>query len=250
MISFVFTNLWRISIVGIALLLFYFFLKIVYKKKEIVTRLTKEQLQFWNFILIILPFIYILSVSWYVWRPYNQTIILPEKYEGVVVVQYDRPDGQSKKWTGGFLGIGASRIIEVDSTGIAKTKFKFHNNAIPFLGAKQTHHNKGGLKIYYKNDLNNEIIKGADGKYSTYENKVKELPSLYFEGTDFYYPLMIFVVTKSENYNNYFLSKEEMINEYIIKHNQEPSPGRFFNVRILNNKYNQYYKLQEYYRKK
>ncbi|MCF6350950.1 MAG: hypothetical protein L3J23_07985 [Flavobacteriaceae bacterium] len=122
--------------------------------------------------------------------------------------------------------------------------------AIPFLGVKQTHHNKGGLKIYYKNDLNNEIIKGADGKYSTYENKVKELPSLYFEGTDFYYPLMIFVVTKSENYNNYFLSKEEMINEYIIKHNQEPSPGRFFNVRILNNKYNQYYKLQEYYRKK
>lgn len=208
MISFVFTNLWRISIVGIILLLIYFFFKIVYKKKEIVTRLTKEQLQFWNFILIILPFIYILLASWYVWRPYNQTIILPEKYEGVVVVQYNRPDGQSKKWTGGFLGIGASRIIEVDSTGITKTKFKFHNNAIPFLGAKQTHHNKGGLKIYYENDLNNEIVKGADGKYSTYESN-KGLGVYFSEFRYRYDPIIIFTVANRKHYNYFFMTKKE-----------------------------------------
>ncbi|MFB9057141.1 hypothetical protein ACFFU9_10345 [Mariniflexile ostreae] len=248
MISFVFTNLWRISIVGITLLLVYFFLKIIYKKNRIETKLTKQQLQLWNFILIIFPFIYILFTSWYVWRPYNQTIILPKNYDGVVAIQYDRPDGQKEKWTGGFLGIGASRIIEVDTTGIAKTQFKFHNNAIPFLGVKQNYQNKGGLKIYYENDLNNEIIIGADGKYQTYKNQNIKHPNIYFTGLT-KYPLIIFVITKTKKYDNYFLNEEEMINEYKIKHNQEPILGTFLNIHKLNNRYNKYYKLQEYYLK-
>ncbi|CAA0210562.1 hypothetical protein [Tenacibaculum maritimum] len=248
MISFIFTNLWRISIIGIALLLIYFILKTVYKKNRIETKLTKQQLQLWDFSLVILPFIYVLLASWYVWRPYKQTIILPQNYEGIVAIQYDRPNGQKEKWTGGFLGIGASRIIKVDTTGIAKTQFKFHNNAIPFLGVKQNYQNKGGLKIYYKNDLDNEIIKDADGKYQIYKNQNIEDPNIYFTGHT-KYPLIIFVITKSKNYNNYFMSEEEMINEYKVKYNHEPILGTFFNVHKLKNEYNQYYKLQEYYHK-
>jgi len=247
-ISFVFFQLWKISIVGVVLILIYFFLKFICKKNRIKTNLTKQQLQLWDFILIIFPFTYILLISWYVWRPYNQTIILPKNYEGIVAIQYDRPNGQKEKWTKGFLGIGASRIVEVDSTGITKTQFKFHNNAINILGLKQNYHNKGGLKIYYENDLNNEIIKGADGKYQTYKNKNIKNPYIYFTGLT-KYPLIIFVITKSKNYDNYFMNEEEMINEYKIEHNQKPMLGTFLNVRKLNSKYAKYYKLQEYYLK-
>ncbi|MFL0104576.1 hypothetical protein, partial [Tenacibaculum maritimum] len=141
-------------------------------------------------------------------------------------------------------GIGASRIIKVDTTGIAKTQFKFHNNAISFLGLKQTYHNQGGLEIYYKNDLRNEINKASDFEWKNNINK----EYVYFTGFD-YYPLMIFVITKSKNYNNYFMSEEEMINEYKVKYNHEPILGTFFNVHKLKNEYNQYYKLQEYYHK-
>ncbi|MCG8776353.1 hypothetical protein [Tenacibaculum finnmarkense] len=208
MISFIFTNLWRISIIGIILLLVYFFLKIVCKKKKIVTKLTKQQLQLWDFILVILPFVYVLLASWYVWRPYKQTIILPKNYEGVVAIQYDRPNGQKEKWTGGFLGIGTSRVIEVDNTGIAKTQFKFHNNAIPFLGAKQNYQNKGGLKIYYENDLNNEIIKDADGKYATYESN-KGICVFFSESRHQYDPIIIFTVANKKHYNYFFMNKKE-----------------------------------------
>ncbi|MCD9621225.1 hypothetical protein LVJ99_09670, partial [Tenacibaculum maritimum] len=49
MISFIFMNLWRISIIGIALLLIYFILKTVYKKNRIETTFSKHQLQVWDF---------------------------------------------------------------------------------------------------------------------------------------------------------------------------------------------------------
>ncbi|MCG8713901.1 hypothetical protein [Tenacibaculum finnmarkense] len=242
MISFIFTNLWRISIIGIILLLVYFFLKIVCKKKKIVTKLTKQQLQFWDFILVILPFIYILLVSWYVWRPYNQTIILPRNYEGIVVIQYDRSYGQSEKWVGGFLGIGASRIIEVDSTGTAKTQFKFHNNAIPFLGLKQTYHNRGGLKIYYENDLWCEIKKVSFFEWENNRNK----ECVYFTGFD-YYPLIIFVITKPKNYDNYFINKDEK-NILQEKYNKNPYKNYPPDKHELNQKYAKYYKLDYQYK--
>ncbi|SFZ83862.1 hypothetical protein [Tenacibaculum maritimum] len=242
MISFIFTNLWRISIIGIALLLIYFILKTVYKKNRIETKLTKQQLQLWDFSLVILPFIYVLLASWYVWRPYKQTIILPQNYEGVVAIQYDRPNGQKEKWTGGFLGIGASRIIKVDTTGIAKTQFKFHNNAIPFLGVKQNYQNKGGLKIYYKNNLRNEINKASDFEWKNNINK----EYVYFTGFD-YYPLMIFVITKPKLYRNYFMSKDEKKNLQ-EKYNKNPYKNYPPDKHELNQKYAKYYKLDNQYK--
>lgn len=247
-ISFVFFQLWRISILGIFLLVIYFFLKFVFNKKEIVTKLNKKQLKNIDFFLIISPILYVILTLWYVWRPYKQSIILPKDYEGIVAIQYERPDGQPYKWIGGFLGIGASRLIEVDSTGIVETQFKFHHNAISFLGLRQTYHNRGGLKIYYENDLNNEIVKGADGEYRVYKN-IENYPNIYFTGLD-YYPLIVFVITKSDNYNDYFMSEKEMINEYKLKYNRKPTLGKFYGVLKLKNKYNKYYKLQEYYLKK
>lgn len=206
--SFVFTKLWQISILGILLILLYYILKIGFKRKEIKTKLTKQQLQLWDFFLILFPFFYVTITSWYVWRPYNQSIIVPKNYDGVIAIQYNKPDGQPKKWIGGFLGIGASRLIEVDSTGIAKTQFKFHNNAIPFLGLRQTYHNRGGLKIYYKNDLDNEIIKGADGKYATYE-KNNGLGIFFSECRYQYSPIIVFTVTNKKKYNYFFMNEKE-----------------------------------------
>ncbi|CAA0149566.1 hypothetical protein ACE1MK_15315 [Tenacibaculum maritimum] len=240
-ISFVFFQLWRISILGIFLLLIYLILRFGFKKKEIATRLDRRQLQKLDFFLAIFPILYVILTLWYVWRPYKQSIILPKGYEGVVAIQYNKPNGLVKKWTGGFLGIGASRLIEVDSTGIAKTQFKFLNNAISFLGMKQSNQNDGGLKIYYENDLDNEIVKGADGVYYSYKNN-NEL-GIYF--TDFnYYPLMIFVIVKTKNYNKYFMTKDEIGNWK--KNQEERYPQTYIEepVHKLNKKYD-YYNLIE-----
>ncbi|MEM6814201.1 MAG: hypothetical protein AAF600_07360 [Bacteroidota bacterium] len=249
MVSFIFTNLWRISLLGIALLLIYFILKVGFKKNKIETKLSGLKLILWDLFLILFPFIYVLLTCWYVWRPYKQTIVIPKDYEGVVAIQYNKPDGQEKRWIGGFLGIGASRLIKVDTTGIAKTQFGFHHNAIPFLGAKQTYYNRGGLKIYYENDFKNEIIKGANGKSYTYEDKDENKPNIYFTGFR-KYPLVIFVVTKSENYLNYFMTKEEKKIEQRAYDNN-PYENYPPDEHELNKRYsNKFYGLNPHYRKK
>ena len=188
--------------------------------------------------LYLLPFLFYAAVIWYADRPYRQTVVLPEGYEGVVAVQYDKPNGQPKKWTTGFLKIWPSRLIEVDSTGIAETQFTFHHNAIPLLGSEQTYYNRGGLAIYYENDLRHEIVPGFDAtRPTTLETSVKGTPNIYMTGFN-YYPLMIFVVTKPEKYYDYFMTEEEMIEDYKEKYKQEPTPYTFSDIRILNEKYN------------
>ncbi len=243
-LSFVFFQLWRISILGVFILLMYLLLRFGLKKKEIITRFNKRQLKNLDFFLAILPILYLSLSLWYVWRPYRQSVILPVNYEGVVAIQYNKPNGQEKNWTGGFLGIGASRLIKVDTTGISKTQFKFLNNAIPFLGMKQSHLNDGGLKIYYENDLDNEIIKGADGIYDTYRNN-SEL-GIYFTGFN-YYPLMIFIITKPENYYKYFMSKNE---KDIIQKEYDKDPYNNYppNEHELNLKNKKYYNLDSDYK--
>lgn len=171
---------------------------------------------------------------------------MPEGYEGVVAIQYNMPDGQPEKWTGGFLGIGTSRYIEIDSKGIAKTQFKFHHNAIPLLGLGQHYYNRGGLKIYYKDDLENEI---SEASFFEWQNKADN-PYIYKEGPDFYYPILLFTITTPNKYYQYYLTEEEMIESYRKKYNEEPSKGRFFNVRILRKSYQHFYQLQNHHHKK
>ncbi|MGB0879531.1 MAG: hypothetical protein ACPGTO_03090 [Polaribacter sp.] len=245
-----------IGVLGVVFLVIYLFSKTINNEKPVIVYAPKKWLglsRVLNVILILLPFILYAISMWYVWRPYKQVVVIPENYEGVIVICYNKKDGQAKEWTGGFLGINASRLIEVDTTGIAKTQFNFHNNAIPFIGAKQTYSNRGGLKIYYKNDLENEINFGryyGEGmdKYLVNKSELNNLPNIYFTGYN-YYPLIIFVVTKPKNYHHYFMSKEEMIDDYVKEHNQEPSDSRLSNTRILNKKYNHYYKSLKYYLK-
>lgn len=245
-LSFAFFKLWPIALVGIALLVVYVVLRFAFHTKQLPRVFTKEQLPYWDWFLGLSPFLYAALSLWYVWRPYRQTIILPQDYEGVVAVQYDKPNGQPKKWTTGFLKICPSRLIEVDSTGIAETQFTFHHNTIPLLGLYQTHHNRGGLAIYYENNLRHEIVPGFDGTRSTtLETSVKGTPNIYMTGFN-YYPLMIFVVTKPENYHHYFMTEKEI--ETWMEQRQKQS--NFYVERPrhkLNAKYKHYYQFKEYY---
>ena len=249
MISFIFTNLWRIAILGLLLLIIYYILKYGYKKKKITFFISRKNEILWDIFLILSPFIYMSLTCWYVWRPYHQAIVLPKGYEGIVVVKYNEPDGQIEKWTSGFLGIGSSHLIEVDTTGIAKTKFKYHYNAIPLLGARQTNRNRGGLKIYYKDNLWNEIIDGANGKNCyTYKNKSKNKPNIYFISHYNHYPLIAFVITNSENYSKYLLNEKEKndnyIKEYFKKYCTPPKSIPFsLEENALNKDYGHYYDL-------
>ena len=245
-VSFIFFKLWRIAIVGILLLLVYVILRFLFGIKKVETNLNKLQLEYLDAILGAFPVFYVILTMMYISRPYRQAVVLPAGYEGVVAVQYDKPNGQEEKWIGGFLGIGASRLIEVDSTGIAETQFKFLKNAVRHLGIRQTESNDGGLKIYYENELDDEIVKGADGIYYDYENTIENQPSIYFTGFKGY-PLIIFVVTKSENYYNYFMTEKE-IDDW-VKTRKEKHPKIYIErpTKKLKNNYHSFYDLKDYY---
>jgi len=204
-VLYLFIPLLPILLLGIIFIIIH---SVTNNESSIVCKLTRFQFYISTFLLIILPIIFYLFTVWYVFRPYKQVIVIPENYEGIVVIQYDKPNGQPKKWTGGFFGIDDYRLIEVDSTGIAESQFDFHHNSIPFLGLEQTYYNRGGLKIFFENDLKNEIITGANGINSTYENKDKNKPSIYFTDAKMF-PLIIFVITKKDNYSFYFMNEDE-----------------------------------------
>ena len=208
-LSFVFTNLWPIAIVGFLLLILFFILKYIFRKSVVQTSLNKRKLQLWDFFLIIFPFIYVILISWYVWRPYRQTIILPNSYKGIVAIKYDEIKAQNEIWTNTFFGLCGSRLIKVDTSGVARTSFKFHNNSIPILGIKQLNYNRGGLKIYHENNLDDEIVEGFDGTWFVGAS-AKEGGKQIYSTNYSYYPLMIFVVAPPENYFDYFMTEKEI----------------------------------------
>lgn len=248
LLSFVYALLWPISLLGIALFLLFLILRFGFKKKRFPIKITEVQLRYWDLFLIAFPFFYVGLINWYVSRPYRQTVILPAGYEGVVAVQFDKPNGQAKNWTGGFLGICASRSIKVDSTGVAETQFKFINYSIPWLGLEQVEYNNGGLKIYYENDLRHEIVPGADGScYNTYEHEVKGAPNIYFAGFRSY-PLFIFVVTKPENYFKYFMTEKEKT-VWLAQQKKDASPYTYMEVseNELNANYDSFYRFKDFY---
>ncbi len=242
-ISFIYFQLWRILIPGVVLLIIYLILRFIFRIKTLPPKLNKNQSLFISIFLYALPILFIFWVNWYGERPYRQTIIIPENYEGVIAIKYGQYDGQ-RQWTGGFLGIGASRLIKVDTFGIAFTQFKYHNNNLSFLNTRAPRFNNG-LEIYFKNDLKHKIpiitdpISNKD--YFNFEKAEKEgRPIAYF--TEFNSPpLVIFVVTKPSNYHKYFMTEKEMIEEYRKEKNKEPRPYIFEDVRKLRKKYHKYY---------
>ena len=249
MVSCLFTSLWPIALLGLVLLITYYILKYDFKKKRLCLHTIKIQLVVLDVFLVLFPFLYVILPVWYLWRPYKQAIILPDQYEGIAVVQYDRPEGQAKKWIGGFFGLGASRLIMVDSTGMAKSQFTYHYNAIPFLGVSQ-HYDTGGIQIYYQSNVHQEIITGADGGGITYENDNNNAPNIYFTKHR-EYPLIIFVITTKENYHHFFLSDEEKMECYKNIYGHYPNyPENFSYFNELNKNYSHYYDVYDDYLKK
>ncbi|MFM2375488.1 MAG: hypothetical protein RLZZ165_585, partial [Bacteroidota bacterium] len=111
LLSFVFFQLWRLSIIGIALLLIYLVLRYLFRVKSFPVRWSEEKMRIWNVFFYLHPLLLVVSILWYVYRPFHQSVVLPRNYEGLVVIDYGQPDGQEKNWTGTFLGMGGRRLI-------------------------------------------------------------------------------------------------------------------------------------------
>lgn len=245
-LSYVAFQLWRILIPGVFLFVLFLILRFIFRIKTLPSELTKNQSLYVRVFLYALPILFTIWVNWYTERPFRQTIIIPENYEGIIALQYGQHDGQ-KQWTGGFLGIGASRLIKVDTFGIAFTQFEYHNNDINFLNINPPDLNNG-IKVYFKNDLKHKIsIKTtpiSEKDYFIFEKVEKEnRPVGYFTGFKSP-PLIVFVVTKKSNYYKYFMTEGEMINEYINDHEKEPYQGYFNGTRKLKKEFRIYDQLE------
>ncbi len=246
-LSYIAFQLWRILIPGVILLIVFIVLRFIFRIKTLPPKLTKDQSLYVSVFLYALPILFTIWVSWYNGRPYRQTIIIPENHEGIVAIQYGQEDGQ-RQWTGGFLGLWASRLIKVDSTGTAKTQFKYHNIDLKFLDISISN-SSYGIEIYFENDLEHKIpIKAypiSANDYLNFEQAEKEdRPVGYFTGFDAP-PLIIFVVTKQSNYHKYFMTLEEKKKEQIKNPDVYYSSWYFENDNnILKEKYHYLYRLQ------
>ena len=149
-------GLWRLAVIGTILGVVYLFLRFVLGLRAVAVERPNKKLIVWDVFFYLHPIILIICFLWYVDKPFNQTIVLPISYEGIVVIEYDRKDGQPKEWINTFLGLGGSRLIKVNKNGYAKTQFKVEDLYVPTFGSRSGFTLKG-LKVYYENDLNNEL---------------------------------------------------------------------------------------------
>ncbi len=135
-------GLCRVSIVGVLLLFVYYILKHYYEIKEFPVKIPKAVSFLLTVFFVLLPFIVVIGIQLYYERPYKQIILLPDAYEGPVVLLYDKAKGQQKIWKDGY------RIIKVDSNGLGCTQFKPEENRVGSLE---------GIKVYLRNDLTHEL---------------------------------------------------------------------------------------------
>ena len=201
-ISFVLFKLWPIALLGLLMLGAHFF---VGRRGSQRSGTTGKP--WWaspiDIGVVIFPLLLTGFVLWYPGRAYRQLIVLPDRYEGRVWVQYDRPDGDAVEWMGGLFGVGASRVIRVGRDGIAKTQAVMHDNDIEVLDAHTAARFGQGAKIVFADNLDQELIPNIDISYKDHINQDPAEPSLFFVTPDVY-PDLLFVVTNVTDYCTYF----------------------------------------------
>ncbi|MFV0305620.1 MAG: hypothetical protein ACK5IC_09100 [Moheibacter sp.] len=213
-ISWWFFQFYRIVFVGLAILLLYLVLRYLFQIKELPFNLTQKQPSLLNLCLYALPFLFMLGVFLYLNPSYKQKIVVPKDYEGLVVIFYDQPNGQEKKWMDGFLGIGQSWLIEVDSTGVAKTKHKYPKREIPFLHASDNPDYFENVKVYFKNDLKESLPKREklnENIESQQHLKLKQnqIPTAFYIPASQNVDETFFVVTNINDFDKYFNTDED-----------------------------------------
>lgn len=202
-------GLWRLAVIGTILGVVYLFLRFVLGLRAVAVERPNKKLIVWDVFFYLHPIILIICFLWYVDKPFNQTIVLPISYEGIVVIEYDRKDGQPKEWINTFLGLGGSRLIKVNKNGYAKTQFKVEDLYVPTFGSHSGATLKG-LQIFYENDLENEIPffsreRFSDNADELFKKIIKHNLPVSF---NYYYndKHTVFVVGKGKAYNKYFVT--------------------------------------------
>lgn len=228
---------WKLAIIGAIGLIFYLVLRFVFKNKSISINISKRTLFVWDCFLYSLPILFIIFSWLYLTKPFNQTIVLPKGYEGIVTIEYEQKDGQPKKWIDESFGMGGSRLIKVAKNGKAKTQFKYDDKYVPLLGT-YSQVSLAGMKIYYEGNLNIEIpqysYNGSAGTEDFQYEKLKQknLPTAYTTAVN--KQKNTIVICKVNEYSNYFYTEHE------IKEMEEQ--GIFLDS-WSNNLREQYYKL-------
>lgn len=180
-----------------------------------------------KFLIYIHPVLLLLFFQQYDRYPYKQTIVLPEGYEGLVIIEYNQKEGAPKEYSGGFLGIGSSSLITVDSNGYAKTQHKFLKRSIipNFIREPAVLNYFEDAKVYYKNDLKTLIPKSQsrldwydyyvknnsystmsdeDSEFNTFVYNIKkDKPVIFYDG-GYSNLVALFIVTKPSHYEKYF----------------------------------------------
>lgn len=178
-----FFDFYWIAVIGVLLLLYYYVAKYVFKVRELRGGLSKTVTNIISILLIVFPPLSLLGIKLYYHRPFKQKIVIPENYEGVVVVGYGSERIKKQEWDDGY------RLIKVDKHGLGETGFKISE----FIGGTLDE-----TVIYYNNHLNHPIpVLSSDPQ----NNDTTKTSAYIVDFTDDY---QVYILTK--NYKKYFIA--------------------------------------------
>ena len=182
-ISFVFFDFYWIAIVGALVLLYYYVAKYLFKVQKAQPGLSKSAVNIISIFFIALPPLSLLGIELYYHRPFKQKIVVPENYEGVVVVGYGNENKAKEEWDNGY------RLIKVGDGGLAETSFKIPG----FISGTLDE-----TLIYYNTNLNKPIpVLSSD----PLNNDTTKINAYIVDFTDEY---QVYVLTK--NYKKFFIA--------------------------------------------
>lgn len=180
-LTFAFFGFFWIGVVGLILLAGYYLSKYLFKVDVLLPSLPAGLKKFIAILLIALPFITIAGIEFYYHRPFKQIILLPNDYQGLVVVAYDEANAGNNTWQDGY------RLLKVDKQGVAKTSFTMPKHIVATLD--ETH-------ISYAGNPGNSFPIA----YHAPANGQKQITAYMVDFTDNY---QIYVITN--NFDQYFL---------------------------------------------
>ncbi|MBS7563527.1 hypothetical protein KHS38_03835 [Mucilaginibacter sp. Bleaf8] len=180
-VTFALFGFFWIGVVGLVLLAAYYIAKYFFKVEAILPGLSKWAKRLLSAFLILLPILTLTGIELYYHRSFKQLIVIPDNYEGLVIVAYENGQVNNEAWQDGY------RLIKADSRGLAKTSFEMPEHIVATLSE---------TRICYTGNLS----KSLPIEYHAPVNHQNEPTAYMVDFTDNY---QIYVITS--DFNNFFV---------------------------------------------
>lgn len=153
-LSFIFFDFLWVGVIGVALLLFYYVARYIFKAQTIFPGVSKNTVTTLSILFVLLPPLSLLGAELYYHRPFKQMITVTPNYEGVIIVEYGSNKQVNNTYYNGY------RLIQANSTGTAQTSFKipgYISSPVENTLISVENNKSAQIPILYSDPANNDI---------------------------------------------------------------------------------------------